>query len=261
MKGDISQFLLCLFQQIGNNIVLGGMGSTFIYFDLGYEGGFYSNFSTFGLAATAVLMVIYPMLATRNTRKSFMKKMLFVSAAGYGLMLLVGLFMPSTNAGLKCWILTFGYMAANFGNYAYYLIMMISIINTVEYNEYLHGEREEALVASVRPFITKMGSAVVIAINYVTYLICGVTGYTQQISDFEQQTNLGLLTEAEKLTNIHGVIAQVSSWQKTGLLLVLTVLPFICMVITYTLYRKHYKLDENEYKRICSELEKRAQKN
>ncbi len=253
--------VIFLFQQIGNNIVLGGMGSTFIYFDLGYEGGFYSNFSTFGLAATAVLMVIYPMLATRNTRKSFMKKMLFVSAAGYGLMLLVGLFMPSTNAGLKCWILTFGYMAANFGNYAYYLIMMISIINTVEYNEYLHGEREEALVASVRPFITKMGSAVVIAINYVTYLICGVTGYTQQISDFEQQTNLGLLTEAEKLTNIHGVIAQVSSWQKTGLLLVLTVLPFICMVITYTLYRKHYKLDENEYKRICSELEKRAQKN
>ena len=249
--------LIFLFQQIGNDLAIGGMASTFIYFDLGYEGGFYSNFSTFGLAATAVLMVIYPMLASRTTRKVFMKKMLLVSACGYSLMLLIGLFMPSTNANLKCWILTFGYMAANFGNYAYYLILMISIINTVEYNEYLHGEREEALVASVRPFITKMGSAVVIAINYVTYLICGVTGYTQKISDLEQQTSLGTITESEKLTQINGVIANVGSWQKTGLLLVLTVLPFLCMVITYRLYCRHYKLDEIEYKRICTELEKR----
>ena len=249
--------VIFLFQQIGNDIAIGGMASTFIYFDLGYEGGFYSNFSTFGLAATAVLMVIYPMLASKTTRKEFMKKMLFVSAAGYGGMLLVGMLMPSSNPTLKCWILTFCYMAANFGNYAYYLILMISIINTVEYNEYLHGEREEALVASVRPFITKMGSAVVIAINYITYLICGVTGYTQQISDYEQQTSLGIITEAEKLSSINGVIANVSGSQRTGLLLVLTVLPFVCMVLTYSLYCKHYKLDEEEYKRICSVLEER----
>ena len=249
--------LIFLFQQIGNDLAIGGMASTFIYFDLGYEGGFYSNFSTFGLAATAVLMVIYPMLARRTTRKAFMKKMLLVSGVGYGAMLLIGLFMPSANPTLKCWLLTFCYMTANFGNYGFYLIMMISIINTVEYNEYLHGEREEALVASVRPFITKMGSAVVIAINYVTYLICGVTGYTQQISDYEQQTSLGAITETEKLSQIGEVIAKVTSGQKAGLLLMLTVLPFLCMLVTEILYRKRYKLDEEEYRRICSELEAR----
>ena len=249
--------VIFLFQQIGNDIAIGGMASTFIYFDLGYEGGFYSNFSTFGLAATAVLMIIYPMLASKTTRKAFMKKMLLVSGCGYLAMLLVGLLVPSADATLKCWLLTFCYMAANFGNYAFYLILMISIINTVEYNEYLHEEREEALIASVRPFVTKLGSAVVIAINYITYLICGVTGYTQQISEYEQQTSLGLITETEKLANIDSVIRNVGSGQKTGLLLMLTVLPFLCMLVTYLLYVKHYKLDEKEYKRICGELEKR----
>ena len=39
----------------------------------------------------------------------------------------------------------------------------------------------------------------------------------------------------------------------------LTVLPFLCMLVTYLLYVKHYKLDEKEYKRICGELEKRKQ--
>ena len=251
--------VIFLFQQIGNDIAIGGMASTFIYFDLGYEGGFYSNFSTFGLAATAVLMIIYPMLASKTTRKAFMKKMLLVSGCGYLAMLLVGLLVPSADATLKCWLLTFCYMAANFGNYAFYLILMISIINTVEYNEYLHEECEEALIVSVRPFVTKLGSAVVIAINYITYLICGVTGYTQQISEYEQQTSLGLITETEKLANIDSVIRNVGSGQKTGLLLMLTVLPFLCMLVTYLLYVKHYKLDEKEYKRICGELEKRKE--
>ena len=98
-----------------------------------------------------------------------------------------------------------------------------------------------------------------IAINYITYLICGVTGYTQQISEYEQQTSLGLITETEKLANIDSVIQNVGSGQKTGLLLMLTVLPFLCMLVTYLLYVKHYKLDEKEYKRICGELEKRKQ--
>ena len=60
---------------------------------------------------------------------------------------------------------TLGYMLSNFGQYGFYLVMMISIINTVEYNEYKHGTREEAIIASIRPFFTKMGSALVVVIK------------------------------------------------------------------------------------------------
>ena len=247
-----------IIQQVGNDLAVGGLGSFFIYFDLGYEGGYYSNFSTFGLAATAILMIIYPMIAKKIRRKPFMKDMLFVSAVGYLAMILIGIFMPSTNPNLKCWIFTFAFMIANFGIYAYYLIMMISIMNTVEYNELKYGERNEAIISSARPFITKFASAIVVGINTLVYIIFGVRDYTNQIAQLEQQMNQGKITEAAKLSGINDIIANVGSVQKIGLLLCLTVLPFLCMVFSYLIYKKHYTLDEDRYEEICQELNKQA---
>ena len=106
--------LIFLVQQMGNGLALGGLGSTYIYFDLGYQGGYYSNFSTFGRAATAVLMVLYPAISQKINRKPLMAIMILVSAIGYIAMFVIGAFMPSANASLKCWLLTAGYMLANY---------------------------------------------------------------------------------------------------------------------------------------------------
>lgn len=249
--------LIFLVQQIGNGLALGGLGSTYIYFDLGYQGGYYSNFSTFGLAATAVLMVLYPAISQKINRKPLMAIMILVSAIGYIAMFVIGAFMPSANASLKCWLFTAGYMLANFGQYSLYLIMMISILNTVEYNELKHGERDEAIIASLRPFLTKLSSALVAVLTYVFYIVFGVLNYTNEISKFEQLTSMGEMTEAQKLSNIAGVITNVQSGQKLGLLVCITVVPFIFMFVSYILYKKHYKLDEDEYTRICGELQAR----
>lgn len=165
--------------------------------------------------------------------------------------------MPQSN--LKFWIVTISYMFTNLGQYAYYLVMMISIINTVEYNEYKNGERDEAIIASLRPFLTKLSSALVVLITSVTYLIFGLTGITNQISSLERETSLGLITEAEKLSSINGVLANVSKTQTTGLMLVMAILPAILMTASYLLYKKHYILDEDEYDRILVELEKRKE--
>lgn len=249
--------LIFLVQQIGNGLALGGLGSTYIYFDLGYQGGYYSNFSTFGLAATAVLMVLYPAISQKINRKPLMAIMILVSAIGYIAMFVIGAFMPSANASLKCWLFTAGYMLANFGQYSFYLIMMISILNTVEYNELKHGERDEAIIASLRPFLTKLSSALVAVLTYVSYIVFGVLNYTNEISKFEQLTSMGEMTEAQKLSNIAGVITNVQSGQKLGLLVCITVVPFIFMFVSYILYKKHYKLDEDEYTHICGELQAR----
>jgi len=249
--------LIFLIQQLGNSLVGAGLGSTYIYFELGYDGGYYSNFSTFGLAATAVLMVMYPMLSRKIERKRFMGIMAVVSTLGSATMLLVGLFVSAENAALKCWLMTVGYMLSNFGLYSYYLIMMISILNTVEYNEYLYGERDEAIIASLRPFITKFASALLAILTSVCYTVFGVLEYTNKISSFEQQVSMGEISESEKLAGINSVIANIQSWQKFGLLICITVLPLMFMLISFIMYKKHYKLDETEYSRICAELEKR----
>lgn len=249
--------LIFLLQQIGNGIAAGGLGSTYIYFDLGYQGGYYSNFSTFGLAVTAILMVLYPAISQKIDRKPLMGIMTIIAAVGYVAMIIIGAFMPTSNPSLKCWLFTVGYMLANFGQYSFYLIMMISILNTVEYNELKYGERDDAIIASLRPFLTKLASALVAVITYICYIVFGVLSYTNEISSLEQMTSMGDITEAQKLGEIAGVIANVQPAQKTGLLLCITVVPFIFMLASYILYKKHYKLDEKEYERICAELEAR----
>lgn len=247
--------LIFLLQQVGQNICLNGLGSMYIYFEFGYEGGLWSLFTTVGMLATAFLMIFYPRISAKINRKPFMFQMLIVSAVGYGIMFLAGSFMPSST--VKFWIMTVGYMAANFGFYAYYLIMMISIINTVEYNEWKHGERCDAIIASARPFITKLASAICVAIVSLTYIICGVTKYTNQISSLEQQTGLGAITEAEKLEQISQVLTQVQGGQKFGMLLFITVIPFLFMLASYLLYKKKYILDEERYAEICEEIKNR----
>ncbi len=245
-----------LLQQIGQNICLNGLGSMYIYFEFGYEGGLWSLFTTIGMMATAFLMVFYPAISKRINRKPFMFQMLIVSAIGYGAMFLIGALVPTGNP-MKFWGVTIGYMFANFGFYAYYLIMMISVMNTVEYNEWKNGERNDAIITSLRPFITKLGSAVCVAIVTLTYIIFGVTQYTNQISSFEQAANLGSITEAQKISSIANVIAQVQNGQKIGMLIFITLIPFAFMLASYILYKVKYTLDEDRYAEICKELSER----
>ena len=248
--------LIFLIQQIGLNLVLGGIGSTYIYFEFGYEGGLYSLFTTVGMSATAFLMIFYPAISRRIHRKKLMKLMAVISCAGYVLMLGGGLALGGT---VKFVFIVLGYMLSNFGQYCYYLIMMISIINTVEYNEYISGTRDEAIIASLRPFITKLSSALVVAVTSATYVIFGVTGFTNQISTLEQACTQGLISEADKLTQIAAALSGVSRVQSVGLLMSMTVIPCALMLISYFLYKKKYILDEEEYERICTKLERRKE--
>ena len=135
------------------------------------------------------------------------------------------------------------------------------VSNTVEYNEYTHGTRDEGIITSMRPFLTKLASALTVVIASATYLLTGVTKYTNQISSLENAAASGHLDEAEKLSQIHALLQGVNHGQSLGLLLVMIVLPCALMVLSYVLYLRHYKLDEAEYDRICDELaERRAKK-
>ena len=191
-----------------------------------------------------------------------MGMMMAASVIGYVVMLGSAL-VKEANMG-RFWILVMGYMISNFGQYCFYLVMMISIMNTVEYNEYKFGTRDEGIITSLRPFITKMSSALIVAATSAAYMIFGVTGYTNQISDLEQQCARGLISEEQKLTEISAVIfgttsgqhSGVTSGQGQGLLAAMTVVPCVLMAISYFLYKKKYRLDEEEYERICADLQK-----
>ena len=256
--------VIFLIHEVGNTIVVSGVGSTYIYAEFGYRGGLYSLFTTIGMSVTALLMIFYPMISRKVPRKRFMRTLLIVSVIGYAIMFTPGVLMKSGTVmlggmDLKFLLVTLGFMLANFGQYGFYLILMISVINTVEYNEYLHGTRDEGIITSMRPFLTKLASALTVVIASATFLLTGVREYTNQISKLENAAAAGRITEAEKLAQIDGVLANVTHGQSTGILLVMIVIPLLLMAVSYVMYLKHYKLDEPEYDRICAELKARRE--
>ena len=255
--------VIFLIHEIGNGVVMSGIGSTYIYFEFGYEGGLYSLFTTVGMSVTALLMVFYPAISRKLPRKKLMGVLVKVATLGYILMIAVLAMRAGEHYALgmdlKFLILTIGYMLANFGQYGFYLILMISVINTVEYNEYLHGTRDEGIITSLRPFLTKLASALTVVIASATYMLAGVTKYTNQISTYENAAASGQMSESDKLAAIHELLGGVSHSQSVGLLLVMTVLPYALMVLSYEMYLRRYKLDEAEYDRICDELNARRE--
>ena len=257
--------LIFLLQELGNGIVMAGVGSTYIYVEFGYQGGFFTVFQMLGMMVTGLLMIFYPVISRHMHRKKLMHVLMAVSAVGYALMLLPGLFMPkgvSAVAGfdLKFLIITLGYMLANFGQYGFYLIMMISIMNTVEYNELKHGSRDEGIISSLRPFLTKLTSALTIAIASGSYIVLGLLKYTNGIAEQEQLANQGLISSEQKAEAIDALLQGVQPAQTSGLMLVMTLLPCLLMFASYILYLRRYKLDEEVYDDICRQLEERRAK-
>ena len=244
--------LYLLLQQIGNGLALSGIAATYIYFEFGYSGGLFSIYTTLGMLPTAFLMIFYPILSKKWGRRSLVKALSAIALAGYALSLIIGLALPSTS--VKFIILTIGYMASNFGQYGLYLIAMISILNTVEYNEYKNGTRDEAIIASMRPFFTKLSSALTVLLATGSYILFGILEYTNSISDYENLATRGLIGEAEKLKGIESVIKSATSGEADALLITMCVLPAILLVISSWLYLKKYKLDEKYYDDICASL-------
>ena len=247
--------LYLLMQQVGNLLPLSGLAATYIYFEFGYSGGLFSIYTTLGMLPTAFLMIFYPALSKRWGRRALLKALSVIALFGYALSLITGLVLSSSN--MKFAFLTAGYMASNFGQYGLYLIAMISILNTVEYNEYKNGARDEAIIASMRPFFTKLSTAITVLIATGSYILFGILEYTNSISDYENLATRGLIGEEEKLRGIESVIRSATSGEANALLITMCILPAVLLIISSFIYLKKYNLDEKHYDDICASLEEK----
>lgn len=244
-----------LFQQISTGIILSGVGSNFIYFEFGYNGGLYSTFTMIGLAGSGILMIIFPFISKKMKRNRFIWVMTLLSSVSYIAVLFMGAFMPTSNA--KYWLLTVGYLFVNLGQYGMYLVHLVSIVNTIEYNEYLHGHRDEAIITSIRIFVVKLASTITVFITYLTYLFTRLTTFTNQIAEYETLADTGVITSEERTELIEQVMTSATEGQKMGLLIAITVVPCLLMLASCIIYRRKYKLDEETYDKMLVELKNR----
>ncbi|MCL2299084.1 MAG: MFS transporter [Firmicutes bacterium] len=249
--------LIFIIATTGQGLVNAGLGINYIFFEFGYNGLLFTVFSSLGAVATGAVMLFFTPISKRFTRAQLMRAATFSIVGGCAAMLLFGLLIPSGTGIPKFIMLMLANIFVFAGQSIYYLIIMICIANTVEYNEWKTGARAEGIIFSVRPFITKVGWALINLTTLIIYLATGVRNYTNQIADFENAAARGVLDATAKAEGIKAVLAQVPASKNAALLACMTVIPAAVGLISYTLYKSKYNITEERYEQILAELKER----
>ncbi len=177
--------LALMFYSVGSGLLV-ALGYNFFYIELGYNGLLVTVFiATFGVCNIAI-QSFYAVLAKRFTRKKLLFFSFVTLTLGYLLMLLMG-YVPFFPVHIVT-VCIFGALVFS-GQAIFYMIIIVNITNTIEYNEYKSGARNEAVIFSLRPFVAKFSSALQQGIFTAVLLISGVYILSQNISNLEAQKN------------------------------------------------------------------------
>lgn len=194
--------LALLLYTVGSNLLV-ALGYNFFYMELGYNGSMITIFVlTFGVS-TILIQSFYAKIAKRFKRRHLMKLSIFILAAGYVLMLVMG-YIPFLPVSLIT-VCIFGALIFS-GQAIFYMITIVNMTNTIEYNEYTSGKRNEAVMFSLRPFVTKLASALQQGVVTLVLVVSGIYALSQSVSQLEAQKNvfdnLTITEQAEYIDNI-----------------------------------------------------------
>ncbi len=254
--------LVLLIASLGNSVMTGSI-LTYFYFEFCYDGSFFTIFCI-GMSITSTAFTIfYPWLAKKFGRKKSFYFTIFCQVLGLTFMLIFGLALPSgmylePNWWAKFVLMAIGYALAGFGQ-GYYMILVISVANTVEYNEWKTGKRDESLIFSLRPFTAKLSSALQQGVVAAIYLIAGVTTFTNQISAAEQAVERGELASDQLSATVRGITANISQENKMVLISCMCIIPIVLMLIALVIYKKKCILDEPTLERMMAEVAARKE--
>lgn len=242
----------------GPAVAYGGLGIMYSYFEFGYEGGLFTLFGVGSAIMSTLFTIGYPMLSKKFGRN----KMFYTTVAsfilGYLLLLLLGLVIPKEQKILKLVMMSIANSFVGFGS-GYYMIMVINMANTVEYNEWKTGSRKEGIIFSLRPLTAKMGSALMQGLVMLVFLLAGVLNVTNRISDLENQQAAGILSGEQKIEAISNILSGISKQSNTILLLCMCLIPIAFVLAGAIIYKKKCFLDEPRLKSMLADIEQRKE--
>lgn len=112
------------------------------------------------------------------------------------------------------------------------ILMLMFLSDTIEYGQWKLGRRNDSVTLSLQPFINKIGNAIA----------SGIVGATVIISGISQATS------AADVTGEGLVILKAAMF----------ILPLVCILAGYVVYRLKYKIDGKMYSQILEDLQARG---
>jgi sugar (glycoside-pentoside-hexuronide) transporter len=191
-----------------------------------YAYGNESMYSLFALVlgvSQLLALIVFPLFSKRFSRRTLYAGATVIVFLGY----VIFFFSPMNmryigTAGVLIFL----------GQAFIQLLMLMFLADTIEYGQWKLGKRNDSITFSLQPFINKMGGAVASGIVGATVIISGIS----DASSAAEVTPRGLFI------------------MKVAML----VLPFLCILAGYLIYRYKYKIDHKMYMEILSDLEARG---
>lgn len=253
--------LIMLIFSIGTGVVGSGLLTMYVYFEFGYEGGYTLLIGIgYGIIST-LFTATYPWLSKKFGRNKVLYSAGVAIILGFILMLIFALAIPtgapkSTEWFTKFILIAIAYTIVGYGM-GFYMIMVINMANTVEYNEWKYGQRNESLIFSLRPFTAKLSSALTQALVIGVYAVASITTYTNAISDVENEASKNLITNKVKMEKITEIINKVSLQDRQILVSCMCIIPIVFMIVALILYKKKCTLSETRLAEMVRETEAR----
>lgn len=253
--------LIMLIFSIGTGVVGGGLLTMYVYFEFGYEGGYTLLIGLgYGILST-LFTATYPWLSKKFGRNKVLYSAGIATVFGYALMLIFALAIPTGAPKSSEWFAKFILIAVAYAIIGYgagfYMIMVINMANTVEYNEWKYGQRNESLIFSLRPFTAKLSSALTQALVIGVYAVASITTYTNAISNIENEASKNLITNKVKMEKITGIIKEVSLQDRQILVSCMCIIPIVFMLVALIIYKKKCTLSETRLAEMVRETEAR----
>ena len=183
----------------------------------------YSIFALVLGISQILALVVFPLFSKRFSRKTLYAGSTVLVILGY----VIFFFSPMNikyigTAGVLIFL----------GEAFIQLLMLMFLADTIEYGQWKLGKRNDSITFSLQPFINKMGGAIASGIVGATVIISGIS----DAASAADVTPEGLFI------------------MKAAML----ILPLLCILAGYLVYRYKYRIDHKMYMQILSDLEARG---
>jgi melibiose permease/lactose/raffinose/galactose permease len=237
-----------LLYNLGSSLI-NVFGIIYVYMYFGYDGINITLFVGAYALGSLLVNIVYPAMAKHLSRSKIAVLGLIGVILGYGFFFIIGIAIPMIYL-LLC---VAGLLLA-FGQSMIYMVITINLTNCIEYNEYKKGNRDEAIIFSIRPFMAKMGSALEQGIVAAAYLLLGITAITNGISEAEQLSNMGQIDAVEKSAMIDQALALGTDSMKMNFRCIIVFVPIFLIGCAFLVMQTKNKVDEKEYDRMIGEI-------
>ena len=245
----IAYILFCVGQQLLFLLAL-----NFFYFQFGYSasGNLVTIFTVMYGLGTLLAQFAYPILSGKLSRNRIITCSLICLVICYLIFLGYGYVIPANIILLN----VIGFIIF-FSQGLYNLAVIVMVNNTIEYDEYRHGERHDSIISAIRSFAVKLSNALNQAAASLILIISGIYAVSQNISALEMEVGAGTIDKETALAQADSFIATVLPSQTLTLRIGMVFVPLVMMTGAYLILRARYRIDEKEYERIVAEIAKR----